>query len=376
MMMRHAVLSGAFAEQTLRPVQTQSCSLANKAHSTCSLTFNVTPNCMSSKLLNLLSFPYREFAQVERSRQLLVIHAAAFCLSVLGFFAYVAFSTSIYLRSPEPSQLSVEKIYPSNPPKVLFEFSILIPWNGTTCDPSYPTEYRSPFSNTLTLLPKSPYFVKGNVPKSLNSPFSPFYYHCYTFPVYGTVDADTFKSTLLIFHPCSYSNLYGFPLLFSVHNVTASPPRFKDLQVTQLSNEDFIVTETAASAESAEFITMYDDFDTPGPDISLELLLEKKVSSSYVVSYHASIFSPPSYSPQSSRIFFPKQRSLTITTKPAASVITYSPKNIFSFIGALGGIMPVLLTLGGFISSCIWSRFGSKHTTGPGLCTVLCIELL
>ncbi len=322
---------------------------------------------MSSKLktfLGFLSFPYKDFVELERSRKLLVIHAAACCLSVLVFFAYVAFSTSIYLRSPEPSQLSVESIYPSNPPKALFEFSIFIPLNFTTCDPNYPTGYRSPFSNTLTLLPKSPYVVKAGFSNRSYENLS-FYYDCYTFPVYGTVDANTFSSTLLIFNPCSYSGSGEAPLLFSVHDVTASPPRFKSLVVTLFNfGQDFIFTETATSAESAEFIPLFDDFDESGPDIGIEILLARQISSSKDSNYQASIFAPPSYSPSSTtpKKFLPRQRSLVITVKPAISVITKSPKNILTFIGALGGIFPVCLAIGSFISSCIWSNFVSQKS--------------
>jgi hypothetical protein len=51
----------------------------------------------------------------------------ALCISCASFFAFLAFSIDSYSKTPEPSKATVERVFPSNPPKALFQFTIMLP---------------------------------------------------------------------------------------------------------------------------------------------------------------------------------------------------------------------------------------------------------
>jgi hypothetical protein len=315
----------------------------------------------SSKFYHLLSLvdPFKEFVELERSRQLLSLRAVIFLVCCIGWVVYAAFTASIYIYTPEPSQLSVERIFPSSPPTALFQISIGLPLSASTRDPLHPTKYVSPFSTTLTEKIVSPYDAASAVPASLNIPSNTVVYQIYSFPVYGTVDKFTSTSTILYFEPCKYTNLYGLPLFFSVGDAQAA--KNPNLLVTKFSDYDYRVSQPGSPTE---FVLMYDDFDGDGTEIGIDLVLEKTVSSKMDVIYNASIFGPPAYSPPTRA--YPvgalqkQQRSIAITIKPIVSVLTYSQKNILTLLGAIAGIFPVILSVGGIISGMIWSKLGSQ----------------
>jgi hypothetical protein len=315
----------------------------------------------SSKFYHLFGLvdPYKEFVLMDRTHKLLALRAVFFGISVIGFIIYAAFAFSSYFSTPEQSDLSVERIFPSSPPVALFQFSIGIPFDASTRDPLFPTVYRSPFSTTLTQPSVAPYRSSSSVPPNLAVPGNRFVYEIYTFPVYGTVDAQTSTSTVLYFEPCKYVNAYGFPLLFIVGSPDTA--KYANLEVTKYSDKDYRVSQPGLSTE---FLLLYDDFNQAGPEIAVSLSLVKSVSSSGHVIYNASIFGPPSLSPPTRNLLAndQRQRTIAITIRPMVNVVTYSPKNILNLLGSLAGIFPLIVSIGGIAASMMWSKLGPQNT--------------
>jgi hypothetical protein len=193
------------------------------------------PSSKPSKFYDLFSKidPYKEFVVKASPRALLALRAAALSIASCTFLVYLAFAVLSYVNTPLPSELSVERIVPSDPPKALFQFSIALPVDFTTCDPLFPTKYTTPFSKTLVPKQVSPYRAASAIPAELQIPDNTFTYEVYTFPVYGTIDEKTSSSTLLYFEPCKYSNSVNFPLMFFVG--AASSPKAEKLQVSPAS---------------------------------------------------------------------------------------------------------------------------------------------
>jgi len=320
---------------------------------------------MSSMFFHLFGLidPYKEFVLMERSRKLLVLRAVLFFTCIIGFIVYAAFAFSSYVGTPEPSDLSAEKQFPGN--KALFQFSFGIPVDATTRDPIWPTTYTSPFSSTLTVGTVTPYPSTSSVPPPIVIPGNKFVYQIYTFPVYGTVDATTLTSTLLYFQPCKYYCSYNFPLLFFVG--APDTAKYDSLLVTRHSPQDYRVSQPGSSTQ---FLLLYDNFNANGPEISISLTLAKFVSSAGVSTYNASIVGAPSLSPPT-RIPYDiaynlpaaqPQRTIAITVQPTVDVVTNSPKNILNLLGSIAGIFPLIVSVGGIVSSIIWSKFGPQNT--------------
>ena len=302
--------------------------------------------------------PYKTFAPLEKHQKLNALQMGALSICSIFFFVYVGFSIDVYAKTPEPSKVTFDRAFPSTPPTALFQFTVMLPETGTLKNPEFPTKYSSPYSDVLTPKTVVPYkfnmILQGNppgggVPEKVE-------YTAYTFPVFGTVDPKTLSSTLLFFKPAQYINSIPYPLVFSV-----GPPDvvFSSLDVKvfgDLSSPDILVTDPNSSSQ---LIIMVDDFNGDGPEISIELSLEKRIGSDSQVNYKAELFAPPSYSPRS-KTSKGEQRILTITVKPNVNTIAFTPKNVLAFLGSIGGIFPIFVTAGGIIASLIWLRMEPK----------------
>lgn len=302
---------------------------------------------------------------------MLVIQSVVLGICCIFWCIYVAFQINVYSNSPEPFEYYTERIIPSDPPRELFQFSVLLPLTGSIRKASpLPqldnTAYYRPFDTGLT--------EKVVVPYTISSKFTFFpipnatvVYECYTFPVYGTVDPvklpASLLSTILYFQPARNFNFYSFPLLFSL--APASSPRISSLNVSQFSTKDFLVTQPGSSAQ---FITMYeqfasifsDPFDSL-PEIVIEISLEKNVASNSSISYSAALFAPPSFAPQSTP-FTDFRRIIRVTIKPTVDVVTFFRKDVFTLLGSMAGIFPLFVTTGGFFIHLIWFHFGPKKS--------------
>ena len=173
--------------------------------------------------------------------------------------------------------------------------------------------------------------------------------------MFGTVDPKTLSSTLLFFRPAQYKNSFNFPLVFSV-----GPPGvvFSSLDVKVFGDNANPVLVTDPNS-SSQLIMMFDDFLNAGPEINIELSLERRISSDSQVKYIAELFAPPSYSPPS-KISTGNQKVITITVNPNVNTIAFTPKNVLAFLGSIGGIFPIFVTAGGIIAGLIWLRMEPK----------------
>jgi hypothetical protein len=300
--------------------------------------------------------PYKDYAQLEKPQKLVVLQMGALCICCMSFFVYLAFSIDVYSKTPEPSKATLERAFPGNPPKALFQFTIMLPvTTGPT--PAWPTFYRSPLSDVLTVKKAYEYSFGFTTPRG------PVQYEAYAFPVYGTVDPTTGTSTILYFQPANYDIRFGPPLLFSV-----GPPGivFSRLDVKTFRPDskerdtqfDFIISDPNSNSQ---FVQMYERLDETGPEIHVEMVLDKIVSSNSEVSYTASFSSPPSNTPRSFENPAP-QRFISISVKSNVNVVTFSPKNFLLFLGSIGGIFPIFIAIGGIIASLLWSRMKQKAT--------------
>jgi hypothetical protein len=300
--------------------------------------------------------PYKDYPQLEKPPKLVVLQIGALCICCISFFVYLAFSIDVYLKTPEPSKATLERVFPGNPKKALFQFTIMLPVNTGEVNPIFSTFYRSPLSDSLTERQAVEYKISFSVPIIRTQ-----VYEVYTFPVYGTVDPTSGTSTILYFQPAMYITGPLRPLLFAV-----GPPgvEFSSLDVKTFNPNakardtefDFLVSDPKSNTQ---FFQMYENLDSSGPEIRVELVLEKTVSSNSEVNYTASFFAPPSYSPRSFENPAP-QRFISISVKPNVNVVTFSPKNLFTFLGSIGGIFPIFIAIGGIIASLLWSRMEQK----------------
>lgn len=309
--------------------------------------------------------PYKEFVLVERLPALLLLRTFMLILCGIGFIVYAAFAVLSFALTPDPTDLFVTRIFPSKPPQALFQFSFGIPVDGSIPDFLYPTRYISPFSDTLTSKRVMPYLSRSRVPKNLNIPDNTMTYQIFTFPVYGTLDANTSSSIILLFEPLKYTNDFNFPLLFFVG--PPSTKQYSNLDVQQFSPRDYRVS---LPGNPTQFVLIFEDFNDRGQEIAISLVLSKFVSSKDEVTYNASIFGAPSLSAasralgavdQEGRPIPQKQRTISVSINPVVNVINHSPKNILAFVGSVVGIFPLILGTGGIFCSIIWSQFGRKN---------------
>jgi hypothetical protein len=301
--------------------------------------------------------PYKTFVPLEKHQKLNALQMGALSICSIFFFVYVGFSIDVYAKTPEPSKVTFDRAFPSTPPTALFQFTVMLPLTGTTfTNPALPTQYSSPYSDVLTLKTVVPYKFNMIVQGASVPPGLTVEYMAYTFPVFGTVDPKTLSSILLFFRPAQYINSFPYPLVFSV-----GPPGvvFSSLDVKvfgDLSSPDILVTDPNSSSQ---LIILFDYFNSAGPEISIELSLERRIGSDSQVNYKAELFAPPSYSPPS-KISTGEQRILTITVKPNVNTIAFTPKNVLAFLGSIGGIFPIFVTAGGIIASLIWLKMQPK----------------
>jgi hypothetical protein len=297
--------------------------------------------------------PYKDYVPVEKHPKLIALQIGALCICCFSFFVFLAFSIDAYSKTPEPSKASVERVFPSNPPKALFQFTLMLPLTSRREEVRMPTFYRSPLSDVLTVKKAVEYTL--NITKPMNPEYV-YQFEAFAFPVYGTVDPTTRTSTLLYFQPAIYRNSVSDPLLFAV-----GPPGivFSRLDVKEQHsgiNHDLILSDPNSNTQ---FIQMYESLNGEGPEIHIEMALEKTVSSNSEVSYTASFSAPPLLTPKTNENISP-QRFISISVKSNVNVMTFSAKNIFTFLGSIGGIFPIFVTIGGIIASLLWSRTEQK----------------
>jgi hypothetical protein len=325
--------------------------------------------------------PFKEFALLERPQKLLVLRAVVFVAFVVLFAVYAAFNSVIYANTPEPSVLTVETI-PSGQQKQLFEFTIMIPMNGSDSFPAdpFPTAYFSPLSKTLTEQKVTPRYITLRLP-TIFPVFRFLVYECYTFPVYGTLDPATQSSIILNFFVQRHENIYGFPVLFSINDDSST--RLRDLVDEQVfhaaDNVMFPVYRIYQPGSPVTVVAMFEDFSSSaGPEISIELTLSKTVTSANVESYK-STFAPPTYTPKTivpppPGLKQPNQRAIVVHIRPTVQVITFSPRNVLTLIGSIAGVYPAFMGIAGVICGFIWSRI-SKGTEGEEDKTTVELEL-
>ncbi len=307
--------------------------------------------------------PFKQFALLERPQKLLALRAVVFVAFVVLFAVYAVFNSVIYANTPEPSVLTVEAI-PSGQKKQLFEFTIMIPMNGSDIFPAdpRPTTYFSPLSKTLTEQRVTPQYITLKLPTVF--PFFRFLtYECYTFPVYGTLDPDTQSSTILNFFVQRHKNSYQFPVLFAINDDSST--RLRDLVDEQVfhaaDNDMFPVYRIYQPGSPVNAVPMFEDFSSgDGPEISIELTLSKTVTSAKVELYK-SMFAPPTYSPRTivpppPLVKQPNQRAIVINIRPTVQVITFKPRNVLTLIGSITGVYPAFMGIAGVICGFVWSR--------------------
>jgi hypothetical protein len=77
------------------------------------------------------------------------------------------------------------------------------------------------------------------------------------------------------------------------------------------------------------------------------------------ISYSASLFAPPSFSPQSTPPIG-LRRVIRVAILPTVNAVIYSPKNIYTLLGSMVGIFTGFVAAGGIAISLIWTQVGPK----------------
>ena len=300
-----------------------------------------------SKIIDLFTEvdPFIEYIPKERTRSLVLLHFNISILSVLGFLAYAAFSTLLFLSTPEPSEYSNNVIYSNMTNEPIFQVIIGKYGNGFVC-PNIPNYW----------LPTNDLTNKNTITKNIifNSFISSGQnWDVYQFPIFGTIDAKYGTSYITLLNICSGANNDPGP----IYLVISKNP-------TQLYNNNELFNENDPSLIS--YIIQPDVYQNSPPMINLEFNLKKTVSSNGNVKYDVSSnnvvkYVPSPFGKSSTDPYATNARQILLTINPTITVLTFKQKNIFTFIGSVVGIFPLFMLIGNKISGKIDGCMNKKN---------------
>jgi hypothetical protein len=370
---------------------------------------------MASKVLDLFTpvDPLIEYVPVKIPRDLVVLHFKVTILSVASFLCFALYSTYVFVLSPVPADLTSEIVFANTTKSALFQFSVstledavtcnfgpLSPFPGAVIPPPPSPHSRMLFQEPIGPPPPAPappsatiedqYFFPLNNkmvrdPEKLKTKISyaqdgppspsqggppPIVFDSYKFPVFGTMDAQSLTSFVVVFNACPSLQvpLSGLPVVLSVssnvdHDYESltvkfpDPTKFIDAQVVADPNGDDVDFSSCLFYFSS----------TVGAIQSIDISLVKTVYGRRV-KYSAALNCPPKFIPPPFSFFGDaKTQRIVAVVSPYVTVITYNDKNIPAFVGSLLGLFPIFLLIGGKVSSWIDSYKKSKQTVEDGI---------
>ena len=295
-----------------------------------------------SKIIDLFTEvdPFIEFTPKERTRSLVVLHFNVTILSILGFLAYATFSVFIFIATPEPSQLSEEIIYTNMTTEPMFQLVISTMKGQTVCQ--YP--YKIPFNNVLTNNIQT-----YNIEAKTTDPSYTYSqdYTSYKFPIYGTVDAKTQLSSIVIFNLCYTST--STPALLAIGN---NPNVMYD-KLNIIFTNPGVFTDIRLISDDPGFKTNLIYITSSINIMNIEIILKKTVMSNGKIIYDANFNAPTRYVPSPFGPVASNIQQIIATISPTVSVLTYKEKNYLSFIGSVAGIFPLFMLIGNKLSAKI-----------------------
>jgi len=294
-----------------------------------------------SKIIDLFTEvdPFIEFTPKERSRSLVVLHFNVTILSILGFLAYAAFSVFIFIATPEPTQLSEEIIYTNMTTSPIFQLIISTMVGQTACQ----TQFSTPFKNVLT----NNVNVYNIEVRTVDASLSGQDYTGYKFPIYGTVDANTQTSFVVLFNLC-YSGT-SVPALVAIGN---NPDKTYN-KLNFAFSQPGVYSDVRVISNDPGFKTNFIYISSNANIMNVEIVLKKTVMSNGQIIYDANFNGPARYIPSPFGGVSTANQQILATISPTVTVLTYKQKNYLSFIGSVVGIFPLFMLVGNKLSAKI-----------------------
>lgn len=174
----------------------------------------------------------------------------------------------------------------------------------------------------------------------------------YKFPIYGSADANSLTSFVVLFNFCFQqgASLSVLPLVLSISNNPATNYDKLNLRFSQSGSLSGDIQIVANDQDFSSYI-MY--FSSTNTDVqSIEISLQKTDYPDGNVKYNANFNGPVKYIPSPFGTQNNAQQILATIT-PTVSVLTYKQKNYLSFIGSVVGIFPLFMLIGNKLSAKI-----------------------
>ena len=300
-----------------------------------------------SKIIDLFTEvdPFIEYTPKERSRDLIVLHFKVSILSIIGFLIYSAVNVILFIIAPYPSELSIETLYSNMTNEPLFQFDISTLQNQVTCQ-SF-SQYTFPLQNKLTKNVQK--FTTEIIAQGTGGGQA---FDTYKFPIYGSVDANSLTSFVVLFNYCFQqgASLSGLPVVLSVSNNPA--PNYDKLNVKFSQAGDFAGIQIVANDPDFSSYIMY--FSSTNTAVqSIEISLQKTIYPSGQIKYNAFFNGGVKYIASPFGAATSSNQQIMASLNPSVSVITYKPKNPLTLIGSITGIFPLFMLIGNKLSAKI-----------------------
>jgi len=285
--------------------------------------------------------PFIEYTPKERSYDLLVLHFNVSILSIIGFIIYSIVNVLIFAMSPEPSELTITNIFTNQTTDPIFQLGISVPDTGYSCSSA---NVNYPFDNQITKNPQQ--FLISVTTDSGSS----VVYSGWKFPIYGTVDAKSGTSFVVLFNPCTSSQTPTPKLPYSIGLVNDPSVTVNKFTASSSSSGSIKLSSSQAAISNLLFYPP-SNFDL---SVSVEMSVIKTVQSNNKISYNAQFVGPVRFIPD------PILTSLSglkiiVEVNPTVTVLTYKPKNVLTLIGSIGGTFPLFILMGNIISGRIYA---------------------
>ena len=293
--------------------------------------------------------PFIKYIPEERSYELLVLHFKISIISIIGFIIYSIVNVILFVLAPEPSELTIMNIFTNMTSAPIFQLGIAIPVTGYSCSTG---DMVFPFDSQITKNVQ-------NYDISVTSDNSNYQYKGYSFPIYGTVDAKSGTSYIVVFKPCISSNIPNIPLPLSISIVMDPTIVLNKFKATTGASGSIILTSDQSNVITS---LVYTD-KTSNLFINSQINLIKTVDSKGKANYNAEFVGPAKFIPNPV-LSFSDGPKLLVDVNPTVTVLTYKPKNPLTLIGSISGIFPVFIMIGNFISEKI-NSFKNRNKDIP-----------
>ncbi len=250
--------------------------------------------------------------------------------------------------APEPSELTITNIFTNQTTDPIFQLGISVPDTGYSCSSA---NLNYPFDNQIT----------KNVQQfliSVATDNSNVVYSGWKFPIYGSVDAKSGTSYVVLFNPCTSSSTPTPKLPYSIGLINDPAIVVNKFKATTSSSGSIKLSSEQAALSNLLFYPP-SNFDL---SVSVEISVIKTVKSNNKVLYNAQFTGPVRFIPDPILTTLSGLK-IIVEINPTITVLTYKPKNILTLIGSIGGTFPLFILFGNIISGRIYAFMNRNRQT-------------